>query len=94
MTHQWPEHNGSLYDNKDEVAGMWKMNKLQKALEEMKAEEAQKKKKPLSRIRKEKHLNYYSGWQRGKPVEEEKEEKQAWWKMIKTNLSEWRLKIH
>ena len=41
----------------------------------MKAEEEQKKKKkkPLFKVRKEKRLQYYSGWQRGKPVVEEKQ---------------------
>ncbi len=55
------------------------MNRLLQAIEELKAEEAKKKKKkkPLFTIKKEKRLQYYSGWNRGKPVEEQKEEKQS-----------------
>jgi len=51
------------------------MNKLQKALEGMKAEEAQKKKKKKLLSRKEKRLQYYSGWSRGNSLDEEKQSK-------------------
>lgn len=52
------------------------MNRLQQALEELKKEEEPKKKKKKFEIRKEKRLQYYSGWSRGKILEPEKEEKQ------------------
>ena len=54
--------------------------RLLKILEEETAKEkAKKKKKPIFQIRKEKSLNYYSGWHKGKPLEtkEEKTEKQT-----------------
>ena len=53
-------------------------NKLLKILEEEVAKEkAKKKKKPTLELRKEKRLAYYSGWHRGKPIKEEKTEKQT-----------------
>ena len=52
--------------------------RLLKILEEETAKEkAKKKKKPIFSLRKEKSLNYYSGWHRGKPIKEEKTEKQT-----------------
>ena len=54
--------------------------RLLKILEQETAKEkAKKKKKPIFQIRKEKLLNYYSGWHKGKPLEtkEEKTEKQT-----------------
>ena len=52
-------------------------NRLLKILEQETAKEkAKKKKKTLLKLRKEKPLNYYSGWHKGKPLEA-KEEKQA-----------------
>lgn len=52
--------------------------KLLKILEEESAKEkAKKKKKPLLSLRKEKTLKYYSGWHKGKPIKEEKIEKQT-----------------
>ena len=53
-------------------------NRLLKILDEEVAEErAKKKKKPIFKIRKEKSVMYYSGWHRGKPIKEEKTERQA-----------------
>ena len=53
-------------------------NRLLKILEEETAKEkAKKKKKPIFKVRKEKSVMYYSGWGKGKPVKEEKIEKQA-----------------
>ena len=52
--------------------------KLLKILEEEVAKEkAKKKNKPSLELRKEKRLAYYSGWYKGKPVKEEKTERQA-----------------
>ena len=52
--------------------------KLLKILEEEVAKEkAKKKKKPIFKVRKEKSIIYYSGWSRGKPIKEEKTEKQT-----------------
>ena len=51
---------------------------LLKILEEETAKEkAKKKKKPIFKVRKEKSVMYYSGWHKGKPIKEEKTEKQA-----------------
>ena len=51
---------------------------LLKILEEETAKEkAKKKKKPMFKVRKEKSIMYYSGWGKGKPIKEEKTEKQA-----------------
>jgi len=44
--------------------------------EEVAKEKAMKKKKPALEFRKEKRLAYYSGWYKGKPVKEEKAERQ------------------
>ena len=52
--------------------------RLLKILEqEVVKEKAKKKKKPVFNVRKEKSVMYYSGWHRGKPIKEEKTEKQA-----------------
>ena len=52
--------------------------RLLKILEQETAKEkAKKKKKPIFKLRKEKSIMYYSGWGKGKPVNEEKSEKQA-----------------
>ena len=53
--------------------------KLLKILEEEVAKEkAKRKKKPSLELRKEKRLNYYSGWYKGKPIEtKERTEKQT-----------------
>ena len=53
--------------------------RLWKILEEETAKEkaAKKKKKPIFKLRKEKSVMYYSGWHRGKPIKEEKSEKQT-----------------
>ena len=52
--------------------------RLLKILEEETAKEkVKKKKKPIFEVRKEKRLNYYSGWHKGKPLQEEKSEKQT-----------------
>ena len=52
--------------------------RLLKMLEEETAkEEAKKKKKPIFKVRKEKSVMYYSGWYKGKPIKEEKTEKQT-----------------
>jgi len=48
--------------------------RLLKILDE---EVTKKKKKPIFKIRKEKSVMYYSGWGKGKPVKEEKIERQA-----------------
>lgn len=45
--------------------------------EEVTKEKAKKKKKSIFNVRKEKSVMYYSGWHKGKPVKEEKTEKQA-----------------
>ncbi|MBI2523562.1 hypothetical protein HYW19_04160 [Candidatus Woesearchaeota archaeon] len=51
---------------------------LLKILEEETAKEkAKKKKKPSLELKKEKGLAYYSGWGKGKPIMEEKTEKQS-----------------
>ena len=53
-------------------------NRLLNILEqEVQKEKAKKKKKPTLELRKEKRLNYYSGWHRSKPIKEEKTEKQT-----------------
>ena len=53
-------------------------NRLLKILEEeVTKEKAKKKKKPIFKVRKEKSVMYYSGWHRGKPIKEEKTERQA-----------------
>lgn len=44
---------------------------------EVAKEKVKKKKKPFSELRKEKRLAYYSGWGKGKPIKEEKTERQA-----------------
>jgi len=52
--------------------------RLLKILEqEVVKEKAKKKKKPVFNVRKEKSVMYYSGWHRGKPIKEEKTEKQS-----------------
>ncbi len=53
-------------------------NPLLKAMEELKrGEQARKKKKPTFNIKKEKRLQYYSGWHKDdKPVDKEKVERQ------------------
>jgi len=43
----------------------------------IKEEQAKKKKKPIFKLRKEKSVMYYSGWHKGKPIKEEKTEKQS-----------------
>ena len=51
---------------------------LLKILEqEVAKEKAKKKKRPSLELRNEKRLAYYSGWYKGKPIKEEKTEKQA-----------------
>lgn len=45
--------------------------------EEVAKEKVKKKKKPIFKIRKEKPIMYYSGWRKGKPLEEEKTKKQT-----------------
>ncbi|MBI3036064.1 hypothetical protein HYY71_07130 [Candidatus Woesearchaeota archaeon] len=45
--------------------------------EEVIKEKAKKKKKPIFKLRKENSIMYYSGWGKGKPVKEEKIEKQT-----------------
>lgn len=53
-------------------------NRLLKILEEETAKEkTKKKKKPIFKLRKEKSVMYYSGWGKGKPVKEEKSERQT-----------------
>lgn len=53
-------------------------NRLLKILEdEVAQEKAKKKKKPIFNVRKEKSVMYYSGWYKGKPIKEEKTERQA-----------------
>ncbi|MBI2652756.1 hypothetical protein HYX00_04795 [Candidatus Woesearchaeota archaeon] len=53
-------------------------NKLLKILEQGVAKEkAKKKKKQIFNVRKEKSVMYYSGWGKGKPIKEEKTERQA-----------------
>ena len=50
--------------------------RLLKILEEETAKEkANKKKKPIFKLKKEKSIMYYSGWSKGKLVEVEKQEK-------------------
>ena len=52
--------------------------RLLKILEEETAKEkAKKKKKSSLELRKEKRLAYYFAWYRGKPIKEEKTEKQT-----------------
>ena len=52
--------------------------RLLKILEtEVAKEKAKKKKKHSLELRKEKRLAYYSGWHKGKPIKEEKTEKQT-----------------
>jgi len=52
--------------------------RLLKILEkEVEYERAKKKKKSAFKLKKEKLLNYYSGWGRGNTVKEEKTEKQT-----------------
>ena len=52
--------------------------RLLKILEEETAKEnARKKKKNAFKLKKEKSIMYYSGWHKGKPIKEEKSEKQA-----------------
>jgi len=52
--------------------------KLLKILEEEVAKEkAKRKKKLIFKVRKEKSVMYYSGWHKGKPIKEEKIERQA-----------------
>lgn len=51
--------------------------RLLKILEEEVAKEKAKKKKKKFELRKEKRLQYYSGWGKGKPAEEEKTEGQT-----------------
>ena len=51
---------------------------LLKILEaEVAKEKAKKKKKPIFNLKKEKSVMYYSGWHKGKPIKEEKTERQA-----------------
>ena len=51
--------------------------RLLKILEEEAAKEkAKKKKKPVFKLRKEKPVMYYSGWNKSKPIKEEKSERQ------------------
>ena len=52
-------------------------NRLLKILEEEVAKEKAKKKKKKLELRKEKRLQYYSGWGKGKSIEEERTDKQA-----------------
>ena len=53
------------------------MSRLQNVLEELRKEEELKKpKKKKFEIRKEKRLQYYSGWSKGKGLDPKKEEKQ------------------
>lgn len=51
--------------------------RLLRILEEEAAKEKAKKKKKTLELRKEKRLAYFSGWHKGKPIKEEKTEKQA-----------------
>jgi len=52
--------------------------RLLKILEEETAKEkAKKKKKPIFKLKKEKSIMYYSGWGKGKPIREERTERQA-----------------
>ena len=52
--------------------------RLLKILEEETAKEkVKKKKKPIFKVRKEKPIMYYSGWGKGKPIKEEKTERQV-----------------
>ena len=44
--------------------------------EEVAKEKAKKKKKPIFKLKKEKPIMYYHGWGKGKPIKEEKIEKQ------------------
>lgn len=44
--------------------------------EEVAKEKSKKKKKPIFKVRKEKSVMYYSGWGKGKPVKEERVERQ------------------
>ncbi len=50
--------------------------RLLKILEkEVEYEKSKKKKKSIFKLKKEKSLNYYSGWGKGKPIKEEKQMK-------------------
>jgi len=52
--------------------------RLLKILEQETAKEkAKEKKKPIFKLKKEKSVMYYSGWHKGKPIKEEKTEKQT-----------------
>jgi len=52
--------------------------RLLKILEEETAKEkAKKKKKPIFKLKKEKSIMYYSGWGKGKTINQEKSEKQT-----------------
>lgn len=53
--------------------------RLLKILEEETAKEKaeKKKKKPIFKLKKEKSIMYYSGWDKGKQIKEEKTERQA-----------------
>ena len=52
-------------------------NPLFKAIDELKKEELKKKKKPNLEFRKEKRLNYYSGWHKDdEPVDKTSIERQ------------------
>jgi hypothetical protein len=51
-------------------------DKLLKILEEeISKEKSKKKKKSVLSLKKEKGLNYYSGWGKGEPLKAEKQEK-------------------
>ena len=50
--------------------------RLLKILEEETAKEKAKKKRKSLELKKEKPLAYYSGWGKGKPIKEEKTERQ------------------
>ena len=57
--------------------------RLLKILEQETAKEkAKKKKKPIFKLKKEKSVMYYSGWGKGKPIKEEKSEKQTRLKQV------------
>ena len=52
--------------------------KLLKILEaEVAKKKAKKKKKSIFNLKKEKSVMYYSGWHKGKPLQQEKTEKQV-----------------
>ena len=50
------------------MAAEWK-SQLSEALDEVKAEESSKKKKPAFQVPKEKRLQYYSGWNKKKKAQ-------------------------